>query len=177
MPFLAYESHGARKRISKIIESVKDSTANNMDLTNREGDSALIESYISLEKGPMHCRRTLDQYSYYMLKSTERRDKDQVVSRWAKKQEKPKKEVPIIMVDQLWLWVLPNGTAITSLPNTYKPSEPYNIKWLISQEIERNKRRRAIQGPDSLVGLVLKTCLDITTREGPGNVKLQECQS
>ncbi|KAK0704601.1 hypothetical protein B0H67DRAFT_557372 [Lasiosphaeris hirsuta] len=104
MPFLAYESHRARKKVSKIIETAKDPKANaNMNQANLDGGSALIEGYISSSKGPMHCRRTLDQYSYYMLETTERRDKDQVVSRWAKRQVKPKREVPILMVDQLWL--------------------------------------------------------------------------
>ncbi|GAB1309927.1 Ankyrin repeat protein [Madurella fahalii] len=172
MPFLAYESHEGRRKIAKIINQVRDSNA---DTVLSDKNSALIKGYISSRTGPLHCRRTLDQYSYYMLETTERRDKDQVVYRWAKSLGKPKKEVPILMVDQLWLWVLPDGTVITSLPNTHQPSETYNIRKLLSEEIETNKSRRAIQGPDSLVDVILKTCLNIMTREGPGGVKLQEC--
>ena len=76
----------------------------------------LIRGYLYPDEGikPLHSRRTLDQYSYYMLKSTERRDKDQVVYRWASRElpppESPKDAcTPILMVDQLWLWVLPDG--------------------------------------------------------------------
>ena len=68
-----------------------------------------------------------------------------------------------------------SGTIVTSLPNTHKVSEPYNIKMLLSKEIEINKSRHAIQGPESLVDVILKTCLSIMSRKGPGGVKLQEC--
>jgi len=62
---------------------------------------------------PLHCRRTLDQFSYYMLESTERRDNSQVAYRWAKRARKgcPAKDRPIIMVDQLWLWALRDGQS------------------------------------------------------------------
>ena len=61
------------------------------------------------------------------------------------------------------------------MPNTQRPSEKYNIRKLLSEEIETNKTRNAIRGPEDLVGVVLETCLDIMTREGPSGVKLQEC--
>ncbi|KAK4194328.1 hypothetical protein QBC40DRAFT_188426 [Triangularia verruculosa] len=171
MPYLAYESHDGRKRMAAMINRVNDDK--NRPLSHRE--SALIDGYIHAQDIlPLHCRRTLDQYSYYMLETTERRDKDQVVYRWATKHGKPKNAAPILMVDQLWLWVLPDGTVITCMPNTEKPSEQYNIKKLLSREIETNKARQAIQSPDSLVDMILKTCLNIMTRQGPGGVKLQE---
>jgi len=149
----------------------KEETVKNVNI-----DTSLIEGYLMSEK-PLHCRRTLDQYSYYMLETTESRDLDQVVYKWARKQQERQKnrasgdahpdfdirkkddlwgtnmevvykwprthvsfhgadasgviqedgrEVggeksrefallreakhrPIIMVDQLWLWILPDG--------------------------------------------------------------------
>ena len=45
---------------------------------------------------------TLDQYYYHMLPNTKRRDRDQVVTRWAK--SKHEETHNIVMVDQLWLW-------------------------------------------------------------------------
>ncbi|KAM7219083.1 hypothetical protein V8F06_005521 [Rhypophila decipiens] len=173
MPFLAYENHEGRRKNAKIIHRTRDPKAKSDKQADR--DSALIKGYLSYNKGPLHCRRTLDQYSYYMLETTERRDKDQVVYRWAKEQGKAKSQIPLLMIDQLWLWILPDGTMITSLPNTQKPSESYNIKMLLSKEIETNKSRHAIQGPETLLDLVLKTCLNIMTRKGPGGVKLNEC--
>lgn len=60
-----------------------------------------------LRKPPMHPRRTLDQYYFSTLKDTTSRDRDQVVYRGTKI-EKPdwKHEPRIVMVDQLWLWIL-----------------------------------------------------------------------
>lgn len=176
MPFLAYENHEGRKKNAKIIHRTRDPTLKRgSSSSSADRDSALIQGYLTYDKGPLHCRRTLDQYSYYMLETTERRDKDQVVYRWAKEQGKTKNQIPLLMIDQLWLWILPDGTVITSLPNTQRPSEPYNIKMLLSKEIETNKMRHAIQGPETLLDLVLKTCLNIMTRKGPGGVKLNEC--
>jgi len=78
----------------------------------QSNEKLLLAGYLDPKEGkPVHCRRTLDQFSYSMLKSTERRDKSQVAYRWAKTFEPhyDAKDRPIIMVDQLWLWVLHDG--------------------------------------------------------------------
>jgi hypothetical protein len=89
-------------------------------------EQELLKEYLHHEP-PFHPRRTLDQSYYWTLKTTKKRDRDQVVYRGTA----PKKEfrrdgthveagceqcladipkVPrIIMVDQLWLWIL-NGS-------------------------------------------------------------------
>ena len=83
----------------------------------------LLKKYLHNDP-PFHPRRTLDQSYYWTLKSTKKRDRDQVVYRGTA----PRKEfmhrgvhcksgcgqclddirkVPrVIMVDQLWLWIL-----------------------------------------------------------------------
>lgn len=78
----------------------------------------LHQGYI--HSGELHPRRTLDQFYYYMLSNVDidKRDRDQVVHRWVKEVNKKynKKRMydelivdpKIIMVDQLWLWVLDN---------------------------------------------------------------------
>jgi hypothetical protein len=60
----------------------------------------------------LHLRRSLDQYFYHALKSTEKRDKNQLVSRMFE-DGKLTRNV-LIVVDQLWLWVL-NGSKISLL--------------------------------------------------------------
>jgi hypothetical protein len=86
----------------------------------------LIFEYLHA-KPPMHPRRTLDQSYYGALKNTGTRDRDQVVYRattpaghdcaevidetdqWRKCrqcQEDVKKVPRLVMVDQLWLWIL-----------------------------------------------------------------------
>jgi hypothetical protein len=85
---------------------------------------------------PFHPRRTLDQSYYWTLKTTKKRDRDQVVYRGTapKKEDRHSgdhsvnktkfceechsysRKVPrVIMVDQLWLWIL-EGSAYQSSP-------------------------------------------------------------
>lgn len=56
---------------------------------------------------PLHIRRTLDQSHFLNLKDTSHRDQDQVVYRatdlaW----HVPGNLKRVVMVDQLWMWVL-----------------------------------------------------------------------
>ncbi len=92
-------------------------------------DEKLIEKHLT-RKPPLHPRRTLDQSYYWTLKDTCSRDSDQVVYRGTtqnpkllhfgcKKEDPTKKgqtcpqcteiikKVPrVVMVDQLWMWIL-----------------------------------------------------------------------
>jgi hypothetical protein len=63
-----------------------------------------MNSYLANSHPPLHLRRTLDQYYYHTLSNTDKRDKDQVVTRY---QTNNRLQPGVItMVDQLWLWVL-----------------------------------------------------------------------
>lgn len=100
---------------------------------------------------PLHPRRTLDQSFYWTLKSTKKRDRDQVIYRsttarqshfhrynqYDKNLRWPdhvglekgqdcepckvniKKVSRVVMVDQLWMWVLDQKTIITCFPKRY----------------------------------------------------------
>lgn len=88
----------------------------------------------------MHFRRTLDQYGYPNLRSTMARDDDQML--WkrtrrparideqlkqylqsAKDDPDPEENVGefmdgnVLMVDQLWLWIVDQKTVVTFFPN------------------------------------------------------------
>jgi len=77
------------------------------------------------EKPPLHPRRTLDQSYYGALKSTGTRDRDQVVYRATTPAQhdcidsstcldckQDIRKVPrLIMVDQLWLWILDDSQS------------------------------------------------------------------
>lgn len=65
-------------------------------------DQALIKGYLNHK---LHVRRTLDQFYYSML-NTWKRDGDQVVYRYARSKGALERDVKILMVDQLWLWVI-----------------------------------------------------------------------
>ncbi|KAH8648301.1 hypothetical protein BGZ60DRAFT_499681 [Tricladium varicosporioides] len=98
---------------------------------------------------PLHPRRTLDQFWYWPLPSTEARDRDQVVFRGTSPVKKDvhhpacsgskcwyhmdcklnfgcpqcsedvRKRPSVVMVDQLWLWILDGNTIITSFPRRW----------------------------------------------------------
>lgn len=148
MPVLAFEEHRSRKKMTKAIHRAlareASSTPTEFSPTQPNTvyssgvssiskgapvDTSVVESYLQSER-PIHCRRTLDQYRYYMLETTESRDRDQVVYKWARNRQYRNKDTgsvgvlggkvfeagnrPVIMVDQLWLWILPDGMRISS---------------------------------------------------------------
>lgn len=90
-----------------------------MEAMDHHTDEQLMTKYLHAQP-PLHPRRTLDQSYYGALKSTRARDRDQVVYRGTTPEhhdcdgmdvctqcnEDIRKVPRIIMVDQLWLWIL-----------------------------------------------------------------------
>lgn len=101
-------------------------------------EAQLIWQYLGCEP-PIHFRRTLDQFGYPNLRSTVARDDDQML--W-KRTRKPARldaqlrdyleaadddtEDPhrtefmdgnVLMVDQLWIWIVDSKTVVTFFPN------------------------------------------------------------
>jgi hypothetical protein len=86
-------------------------------------DKSLLETRLSV-KPPLHPCRTLDQHFYWMLKETRPQDKTQVIYRATNPNrlcskascvpggrcqsclQEIRKVPKLIMVDQLWLWIL-----------------------------------------------------------------------
>lgn len=115
-------------------------------------DKRLLEKFL-IHDPPMHPRRTLHQAYYWMLDTTRSSDTDQVVYRattakgaefhkydpkertWPKHEdlkihescvdcsEKIKKVSRVVMVDQLWMWILDANTVITCFPKRYGVSK------------------------------------------------------
>jgi hypothetical protein len=105
IPILGFETHRRRKYLTRAIDDADLSVERDW----KKETELLVDGYLN-EKRPLHPRRTLDQFSYYMLPSTETRDIDQVIYRWARYPWKVKAEHrPVLMVDQLWLWALHDG--------------------------------------------------------------------
>lgn len=73
-------------------------------------DEALLRDYVKADP-PLHIRRTLDQYYFATLDDTSQRDKDQVVYRGTKAgQSLHSHGTRVVMVDQLWLWILDDSS-------------------------------------------------------------------
>ncbi|KAL2259464.1 hypothetical protein VTK26DRAFT_6854 [Humicola hyalothermophila] len=171
------EESSSEKEISQIYPI--DLAAARARAQIRAGREAqLLRGYLDSKRvKPVHCRRTLDQFSYYMLNSTEARDKSQVAYRWAKNPpvSAEAKDRPIIMVDQLWLWAFHDGTVITSCPNTWNGQEDFNLSDVIVKELRHNKDRPIIKSVEDLLHLILRTSVDFFQRKGPANCQFHEC--
>jgi hypothetical protein len=70
-----------------------------------EPDVQMLRDYLH-EEPPLHSRRTLDQSYYWKLANTDKRDEDQVVYRATKQGKNISRTTRVVMVDQLWLYIL-----------------------------------------------------------------------
>ncbi|KAK0622068.1 hypothetical protein B0T17DRAFT_494506 [Bombardia bombarda] len=100
-------------------------------------EEQLMVKYLHAQP-PLHPRRTLDQSYYGALKNTGTRDRDQVVFRGTTPEphdcagpdtcsqcnEDIRKVPRIVMVDQLWLWILDENTVITAFPRRLSRHRP-----------------------------------------------------
>lgn len=102
------------KSAVEVLESLQGC----YDLTlARDREKELMDGY-SGNAHPLHIRRTLDQSHYYMLDNTRSQNRDQVVSRYGERHQAAQQHQPVvIMVDQLWLWMV-EGNARTIRPLT-----------------------------------------------------------
>ena len=124
MPYLHWDEEDTMKKRSQFIATYPTSTVNEASDTSRE--EKLLKHYLlSGDNGDMHSRhvlhirRTLDQSQYHNLKDTVIRDADQAIHRYQKnlkekgsnksKNIETEEPLTVIMVDQLWLWMLDDG--------------------------------------------------------------------
>ncbi|KAI1149342.1 hypothetical protein F4825DRAFT_60163 [Nemania diffusa] len=101
MPYLTIGSyiHGARKLITPKPKA--------LDESNSSRNSRRIK----------HTPLTLDQYYYPTIIDSSERDNDQVLSKFLQRrhgQPSPNGEKKILMVNQLWVWIIDEKTIITA---------------------------------------------------------------
>lgn len=110
MPILGFEKHQYRKKLREAIGPKPN-------LLSDDETMLLIAGYFADQEFPLHCRRTLDQFTYHMLKDTNKRDNTQVMFKWVEKQNQPRRrrqgrkiqdpqsrakdDYPILMVDRM----------------------------------------------------------------------------
>ncbi|KLU91340.1 ankyrin repeat and protein kinase domain-containing protein 1, partial [Magnaporthiopsis poae ATCC 64411] len=169
MPFLHYETDKSRKDMAKVIDTVHREQTEAMDKTHEEQmelldhatpDELLIRGYLC-HKPPLHPRRTLDQYFYHGIDTTQR-DEDQVVYRYCLNNDKPLK---VFMVDQLWLWVINRNLIITCFPQRWEQPkhDPFNVLDGIIEETNA-KTRPPVQSVYDLAMLITNRCAGLFDR-------------
>ena len=139
--------------------------------------------------GPLHVRRTLDQAHYFMLEDTADRDSDQVVLRGARTSQQSsttnlqkgasptrknhtgpvysdKEEHPMVLVDQLWLWVI-DGIVISSFPRKW--SREGDVLDRLLQYLPVDKKRAPIHDAQDLVNIIIRYCVGVFNRPRTGS--------
>lgn len=141
-------------------------------------ESKLIWKLLGNEP-PIHIRRTLDQFGYPNLRSTVARDDDQMLWKRTKKKVNlsefnsalhveddsdkhgPFMDGKVLMVDQLWLWIIDEKTVVTFFPHQeattaegklYEQSNLYNS---IYNELNGDLARRFETAGDLAALIVL----------------------
>ncbi|KAB8259831.1 hypothetical protein BDV32DRAFT_138568 [Aspergillus pseudonomiae] len=141
-------------------------------------ESRLIWKFLGAEP-PIHIRRTLDQYGYPNLRSTVARDDDQMLWKRTRKvvdlneigssiplQDNPDSsktfiDGKVLMVDQLWLWVVDEKTVVTFFPKQEaataedKLYEQANLHSSIYNELNGDLARRFETAGDLAALIVL----------------------
>jgi hypothetical protein len=105
MPYLHFETDTKQVKMNEAIKRVTNASSGGTQIPDPLTDSIdekLIRAYLrptsDWQTPSLHIRRTLDQYFYTTLDNTNARDRDQVLRRHTGSE--------IIMVDQLWLWIV-----------------------------------------------------------------------
>ncbi|KAL3605288.1 hypothetical protein FPOAC2_00231 [Fusarium poae] len=90
--------------------------------TESPGQSVRLKQKSDSFNGPLHTRNTrdlthipitLDQYYYAVLQDTSIRDGDQVLTRYLEKYHRQFGK-RILMISQVWIWIIDEGTIITA---------------------------------------------------------------
>ncbi|RDW72868.1 hypothetical protein BP6252_06775 [Coleophoma cylindrospora] len=159
-----------RKKGDRLVATWEDIIN---ERAEKDGDARLLEDFL-FHDPPLHIRRTLDQFHYYMTDDTTARDSDQVITRYYQRQF-PTKPPPIVMVDQLWLWIVDNKcyvseTIVTSFPqrwggrsSTDEADNLVNMTNVIDSMIThlKKKARDPIMSVNSLSEMIIARCLGL----------------
>lgn len=124
-----------------------------------EADERLLRENLH-HNPPLHIRRTLDQSYFLTLDDTAVRDKDQVVYRETRAGRSfHTRNTRVVMVDQLWLWILDGNTIITSFPRRWgrnKP-DPSGVHKSLRERLERTPAEE-IQSVYDLALIIIDQC-------------------
>ncbi|KAJ5307553.1 hypothetical protein N7476_008209 [Penicillium atrosanguineum] len=140
-PYLHWDTYRNLIQRRKVVEDrLKQGRSHPVPsrIAKSSQEAQLIWQYLGCEP-PIHFRRTLDQYGYPNLRSTVARDDDQMLWKRTRRavrlddqlrsymeatdedSEDPEPTVfmdgNVLMVDQLWLWIVDQKTIVTFFPN------------------------------------------------------------
>jgi Mg2+ and Co2+ transporter CorA len=177
MPYLHFETNQKCQEMQRAVkqaEMMKSPLSRQLSRA-KTFDEMLIRAHLTSSTVSLHIRRTLDQ-SYYHNIDTKWRDLDQVVYRYQLKDTNPddSPDPKIVMVDQLWMWVLGKDLVVTSFPQRWQQpkNDPLNVLDSIIEDIN-DKTRDPVQSVYDLAMIVTSRCTGVFDRHRMGDEDYQ----
>ncbi|PFH60895.1 hypothetical protein XA68_10140 [Ophiocordyceps unilateralis] len=93
------------------------------EIIDEAAEERVIEKHLWTE-APIHIRRTLNQFYHWTIAETSAQDQSQVVCRGTRSRTEPGAIGRVVMVDQLWMWILDENTILTSFPRRWGRNKP-----------------------------------------------------
>ncbi|CZT51947.1 related to ankyrin repeat protein [Rhynchosporium secalis] len=178
MPYLHFESTRRRQEMQQAIKRAEKMRSPLCPYLGKAQtyDEMLIRAHLATSNVSLHVRRTLDQFFYHNI-DTESRDQDQVVYRYqlkGKEHEDPDLDPKIVMVDQLWMWVLGKDLIVTSFPQRWQQpkNDPLNVLDSVIEDIN-SKTREPVKSVYDLAMIITGRCTGVFDRHRMGDDEYQ----
>lgn len=178
MPYLHFETDRRRQEMQDAIRRAEDSRPHSTLSKAWTDDELLVRAHLKASNASLHIRRTLDQSFYHNI-DTQIRDSDQVIYRYQTKGRDRTDagiDPKILMVDQLWTWILGRDLIVTSFPQRWQQpkNDPLNVLDNIIEEINsRFKMREPVRSVYDLAAIITGRCTGAFDRDRIGDDNYQ----
>ena len=178
MPYLHFESTHRRREMQDAIKRAEMHKSHGHPFLQQAKtcDEMLIRAHLNSSTASLHVRRTLDQSFYHNI-DTQSRDEDQVVYRYQLRgQDANEDEVNpnIIMIDQLWCWILGKDLIVTAFPQRWQQpkNDPLNVLDSVIEDIN-SKTRDTVRSVYDLAMVITNRCTGVFDRHRAGDENYQ----
>ena len=174
MPYLHFETNNKRQEMQEAIKRTEAMVSQNPRPRLRKADTydeMLIRAHLATSTMSLHVRRTLDQSFYHNI-DTYSRDVDQVVYRYQLRGQDLDTECDpkVVMVDQLWMWILGKDLIVTSFPQRWQQpkNDPLNVLDSIIEDIN-SKTHDRVKSVYDLATIITNRCSGAFSRHRLGD--------
>nr|POE47809.1 ankyrin repeat and protein kinase domain-containing protein 1 [Quercus suber] len=178
MPYIHSETVDNMRQMHRIAgEAYASDNGTAIDLRNSDQlhelssmslDEVLLRAHLNRFAPSLHMRRTLDQSFYHNLNTIARDSSGQVVHRYQDKVlKKSEAHQTVLMVDQLWIWVLNDELVVSSFPAKWgQPlNDSMNVLESIKEYINSNNQGR-VRSVYELAMMITSHCSRAYHRHG-----------
>ena len=172
MPYLHFETQYHVHEMQRAIKRAQTLQSPSLPLTKpMPVDEMLIQAYLTTEPPSLHVRRLLDP-SIHSKIDLQSRDANQVAEDYRSEDSSEYTDIDnkVLMIDQLWMWVLGENLIVTAFPQRWRQlrNDPSNVLESIITHI--NKRSYTgiehIKSVYDLSMVITTQCLGVLDRNG-----------